>query len=77
MCRAGHGLVTLVAGLRIHAEQVAVAELAQHKGFTVLLQVDGAFPQAGACAIAEVERLDHATIGLIAAARHLQERHQA
>ena len=52
MCRAGHRLVTLISRLRIHAEQVAIAELAQDKGFTVLLQVDGAIMQAATRAIA-------------------------
>jgi len=41
LCRARHALVTLIAGAGVHAGQVAIAKLAQHKGFTVLLQVDG------------------------------------
>ncbi len=31
----GKGPISLVAGLRIHAKQVAVAQLAQDKGFAV------------------------------------------
>ena len=57
--------------------RVAVAELAQRQGFAVLLQLDGAFVQAGLRAIAEVEHVDHATVSLVATTRHLQERHQA
>ena len=51
MCRAGHRLVALVTGLRIHAKQVAVAQLAQDKGFAVLLKVDGAVFQSAARAM--------------------------
>ena len=76
MCRAWHGLVTLVGRLVVHAEQVAVAELAQYERFAVLLQLDGAFVQAGLRAIAEVETVELATVGLVAATRHMLERHQ-
>ena len=77
MCRAGHRLVTLISRLRIHTKQVAIAELTQQKGFAVLLQVDRAVMQTATRAIAEVEPVDHATVGLIAAARHPLGRDEA
>lgn len=70
----GKGPISLVAGLRVHAEQIAVAQLSQHKRFTVLLQVDSTLVQAGLRARTEV---DHVSIGLVTTTWHLLQWHQA